>query len=149
MSGAPCICLAGVRNGAGTLPSDWLTATDMPCADQYQNAVLELPGVRSRGGRGGLWRTPCQSAWLPPLLPANSTFCPVLYLQNSPFDCDTALSLYDLEHFELFWEKTLVSKGWGCLASACLGIIPDEDWWWPVVLSLPLQVKLSCASSYP
>ncbi len=36
-------------------------------------------------------------------------------LQSSPFSSDTALSLYDLEHFELFWEKTLDTKaivGW-------------------------------------
>lgn len=29
-------------------------------------------------------------------------------VQGSPFNSDTALSLYELEHFELFWEKTLV-----------------------------------------
>ncbi|GAB4817725.1 hypothetical protein N2152v2_004771 [Parachlorella kessleri] len=33
----------------------------------------------------------------------------------SPFNIDTALSLYELEHFEMFWEKTLDTKaimGW-------------------------------------
>ncbi|GAB4817729.1 hypothetical protein N2152v2_004775 [Parachlorella kessleri] len=35
--------------------------------------------------------------------------------KGSPFSVDTALSLYDLEHFELFWEKALDTKaimGW-------------------------------------
>ncbi len=36
-------------------------------------------------------------------------------MQGTPFTVDTALSLYGLEHFELFWEKTLDTKaimGW-------------------------------------
>ncbi len=34
---------------------------------------------------------------------------------NSPFNADSAMSLYNLEHFELVWEKQLDTKalvGW-------------------------------------
>ena len=79
--------------------------------------------------------------------PERLTLCFFCCVQASPFSIDTALSLYDLEHFEMFWEKTLDTKaivGWNdSTVREGLGGQPSLT---AVVAELP-PVMLSCQGS--